>query len=328
MKFKYVLWTVTALILLIIFGFLSLTFGMKNSLVFFLEVIVNYDKTNPEHIIFISHLARVLVAVSVGASLALAGFIMQLQYKNDLADPTLMGVSDGSALAIVIGMIFMPNLTMLGRIIFSVIGSFLAYIIISYIYKIVFLGQSRLTFPLIGIVISMLLSSMTTFLVSYYNIAQSVNSWYNSRLYRVSFSDVVYFWPILLLLIFLIVLLRKQMDIYSYGHSITTSIGMERIHWENFYSVCVVILTGVSVAIVGRIAFVGLVIPHIVKLSIGKKYAASVFFVPLTGGIFVLMSDYLSRYINYPFETPIGVVIALVGVPIFLYLIRRGATVH
>ena len=103
---------------------------------------------------------------------------------------------------------------------------------------------------------------------------------------------------------------------------------MERIHWENFYSVCVVILTGLSVAIVGRIAFVGLVIPHIVKLSIGKKYAASIFFVPLTGGIFVLMSDYLSRYINYPFETPIGVVIALVGVPIFLYLIRRGATVH
>lgn len=328
MKPRYILWTIISLMLLIIFSFLSLTFEMKKPLAFFLEVLMDYDKNNPEHIIFISHLARVLVSISVGASLALGGFIMQLQYENDLADPTLMGVSDGSALAIVIGMIFLPNLTMPERIAFSVIGSFLAYIIISYIYKILFLSQSRLTFPLIGIVISMLLSSMTTFLVSYYNIAQSVSSWYNSRLYRVSFSDVVYFWPILLLLVILIILLRKQMDIYSYGHSITTSIGMKRRQWELFYGVIVVLLTGLSVAIVGRIAFVGLVIPHIIKLSIGKKYAVSVFFVPLTGGLFVLISDYFSRYINYPFETPIGIVIALIGVPTFLYLIKRGATIH
>lgn len=328
MKFKYVFWSSVALMLFLIFSFLSLTFELKNPLSVFVEVIFNYSNTNQSHIILISHLARVLVALLAGASLALGGFIMQLQYQNDLADPTLMGVSDGSALSIVIGMIFFPNLTMLERIIFSIIGSFLAYKMISWTYKILFFRKSYLTFPLIGIVISMLLNSITTSLVSYYNIAQSVNSWYNSRLYRVSISDVIYFLPVLSFLIILTILFRKQMDVYAFGHSLATSVGMNRLQWGKFFSISVVALTGISVGIVGRIAFVGLIIPHIVKLTIGKKYASSVLFVPVAGGIFVVISDYFSRYLNYPFETPIGVVIALIGVPIFLYLIRKGATTH
>lgn len=325
MKTKSVLWALVICLLLVLFSFLALTFEMSNAFSILKAAVFDYDSSNQNHVIILSRLARILVAILVGASLALSGFIMQLQYQNDLADPSLMGVSDGSALVIVISMIFMPQSTMIERMIFSVLGSFFAYLIITSFYRLAFMNQSKLSLPLIGIVISMLLNSVTTFLVSYYNLAQSVSAWYNSRLYRVSFEDVIYFLPILLVLIILLIIFRRQMDVYAYGESLTIALGMNRKNWYRFFSLIVVILTGVSVAVVGRIAFVGLIVPHMVKLVIGKRYSTAVFFIPLVGALIVLVSDYLSRYVNYPFETPVGVVVALMGVPVFLYLIRRGA---
>ncbi|MTD41484.1 iron chelate uptake ABC transporter family permease subunit [Erwinia sp. CPCC 100877] len=328
MKASYWFWGACALCTFLLFSFLSLTFEMDQAFSVLKAALLHYDSANQNQVIMMSRLARVLVASLVGASLALSGFIMQLQYQNDLADPSLMGVSDGSALVIAVSMIFMNQLTTIERIIFSIFGSLLAYVFISYIFRMSFINQSQLSFPLIGIVVSMLLSSITTFLVSYYDLAQSVTSWYNSRLYRVSFEDVIYFLPVLLLLIGLLIIFRKQMDVYAYGAEITVSLGMNRKRWVRLYSLAVVILTGVSVAIVGRLSFVGLIVPHMVKLVLGKRYSVTIFFVPIVGSLLVLISDYVSRFVNYPFETPVGVVIALIGVPVFLYLIRRGAGVR
>jgi iron complex transport system permease protein len=328
MKSSYWFWGIGALCAFLLFSFLSLTFEMNQAFSVLKAALFHYDATDQNQVIMMSRLARVLVASLVGASLALSGFIMQLHYQNDLADPSLMGVSDGSALLIAVSMIFMPQLTTIERIIFSILGSFLAYGLVSVVNRMAFINQSQLSFPLIGIVVSMLLSSVTTFLVSFYNLAQSVSSWHNSRLYRVTFNDVIYFLPILLILIILLIIFRKQMDVYAYGEEITVSLGMNRKRWARFYSLVVVILTGVSVAIVGRLSFIGLIVPHIAKLILGKRYSITIFFVPIIGSLLVLISDYISRFVNYPFETPVGVVIALIGVPVFLYLIRRGAGVR
>ncbi|WEV44912.1 iron ABC transporter permease [Streptococcaceae bacterium ESL0687] len=323
MKAKYVAGSFLILGLFLIFSLLSLSFEMNHTLETLRGMIFDYNPQNQNHLILLGRIARILVGFLVGASLALAGFIMQVQYQNDLADPSLMGVSDGSALAIVMGMILFPQQPTLTRIIFSILGSLLSYLLISYLYKVLFSGKSRLNLPLIGIATSMLLSSLTSFLVSYFHIAQSVSSWYTSRLYRVSFFDVIYFLPVLLLALILVILFRRQIDLYAFGPDKARSLGMNRKLWDNFFSLLVVLLTGVSIAIVGRIAFVGLIIPHMVKLVTGQKYSQAVLFIPATGGIFLMACDYLSRYINYPFETPIGLVLALAGVPVFLYLIRR-----
>lgn len=328
MKSNYWFWAVCVLCAFVLFSILSLTFDMNKMFSVLKSALFRYDTTDQIQVIMMSRLARVLVASLVGASLALSGFIMQLHFQNDLADPSLMGVSDGSALLITISMIFIPQLTTLERIVFSIFGSLLAYGLFSMVTQMSFTNQSQLSFPLIGIVVSMLLSSVTTFLVSYYNLAQVVSSWHNSRLYRVSFNEVIYFLPILLILIFLLIIFRKQMDVYAYGEEITVSLGMNRKRWSRVYSLIVVILTGVSVAIVGRLSFIGIIVPHIAKLLLGKRYSITIFIVPIIGSLLVLISDYVSRLVNYPFETPVGVVIALIGVPVFLYLIRRGAGVR
>lgn len=313
---------------ILVFIFLSLRFDITTDVKNIYQAIVNFDKNSQEHVLIMSRISRIIVALLVGASLSLSGLVMQLQYQNDLADPSLMGVTDGSALAITILMIVNQGATIITRIIFSLIGSLVVYFLLYLINKLIIGEKDKLSLPLLGIVLSMLISSITTFLVTYFDIAQSVTAWYASRLYRVSIIDVWYFLPILIIGICLLIVLRKEMNVFSFGVELTTVVGMNQKLMNALLSIIVVFLTGVSVAVVGRMAFIGLVVPHISKLLIGKKYSDNMLITPFLGGLLVLVSDYFSRILNYPFETPISVVIAFIGVPLFLYLIRKGTGVR
>jgi iron complex transport system permease protein len=118
--------------------------------------------------------------------------------------------------------------------------------------------------------------------------------------------------------------------ILSLGEDISASLGQKTILVKLLATAAVVILTGISVALAGKIGFVGLIIPHITRFLVGgSDYRLLVPCAALLGGIFLALSDVLSRFLNYPFETPIGVVTALFGVPFFLYLIyTRGGGKH
>lgn len=307
---------------------LSLTFDLSINYSDIWQALTHFNPDSTEHVLIISRVSRVIVALLVGASLSLSGQVMQLQYQNDLADPSLMGISDGSALAISILMIFNPEAKMLERIIISLVGSLVIYLLLFVINQKMISQRDKLSLPLLGIILSLLISSVTTFIVTYFDIAQSVTAWYASRLYRVSLSDVIYFLPVLIIGIILLLILRKEMNVFSFGPEITTVIGMNRKLLNTLLSLVVVLLTGISVAIVGRMAFIGLVVPHMSKLLVGKRYGDTLLITPILGGFLVLVSDYLSRILNYPFETPISVVIAFLGVPIFLYLVRKGTNMR
>lgn len=307
---------------------LSLTFDLSINYSDIWQALTHFNPDSTEHVLIISRVSRVIVALLVGASLSLSGQVMQLQYQNDLADPSLMGISDGSALAISILMIFNPEAKMLERIIISLVGSLVIYLLLFIINQKMISQRDKLSLPLLGIILSLLISSVTTFIVTYFDIAQSVTAWYASRLYRVSLSDVIYFLPVLIIGIILLLILRKEMNVFSFGPEITTVIGMNRKLLNTLLSLVVVLLTGISVAIVGRMAFIGLVVPHMSKLLVGRRYGDTLLITPILGGFLVLVSDYLSRILNYPFETPISVVIAFLGVPIFLYLVRKGTNMR
>lgn len=316
------------LLCLSLFALLSIQFDLTLNTAQFFESITNYDPDNQLHVLVMSRISRVLVAILIGASLGLGGLVMQLQYQNDLADPSLLGVTDGSALAISIMMVISPDAPMIQRIIVSLIGSLVVYLGLFLLNHWLISETDNLSLPLLGIVLSLLLSSLTTFIVTYFNIAQSVTAWYASRLYRVTLTDVWYFLPVLAIGIILLIILRKQMNILAFGTEITTVIGMNRRLLNGLLSLIVVLLTGISVAIVGRLSFIGLVVPHMSKLIIGKRYSDNILITPMIGALLVLCSDYLSRLLNYPFETPLSVVIALIGVPLFLFLIKKGTGIQ
>lgn len=249
---------------------------------------------------------------------------MQLHYRNTLADPSLMGVNDGAALAVILILVFFSDASMPQRIIASIAGSFVAYLMIQVGLKKVRVHHSPLALPLVGLIVSMILGSLTTLIASYFNLSQSMTSWYSSRLYRVEWQQVRYFILPLLIAIVFIAVLRKQFTVYRYDHDLTVAIGMERKKFELILQALVVVLTGVTVAIAGRIAFVGLIVPHMARLVYGNRYEKLIIYVPLVGAVMVVAADYLGRYLNYPFETPVGIMFAMIGVPIFLWLIRSG----
>ncbi len=321
---KYLGWGAGLILLLVVVCFCSLTFELDEPWSTLQAVVKSYDATDKEQVILLSRIARVSVALFAGAALSLSGLLMQLHYHNTLADPSLMGVNDGASFAVVLMLAFFSDASMLQRITASIAGSFVAYLLIQMGLKKVRSHRSPVALPLIGLIVSMILGSLTTLVASYFNLSQSMTTWYSSRLYRVEWHQVRYFiLPLLLALIF-VVMLRKQFTVYRYNQDLTVAIGMERKKYAALLQGLVVVLTGVTVAIVGRIAFIGLIVPHMARLVVGNRYDKLVIFVPLLGAVLVVTADYAGRFLNYPFETPVGIMFAMIGVPIFLWLIKTG----
>ncbi|MFV0559869.1 MAG: FecCD family ABC transporter permease [Enterococcus sp.] len=321
MKFRF--WCIGLFIVLAVVSFFSLTFQLDTPLQTAQQIIGNYDGSSKEQVILVSRIARVCVALLAGASLALSGLLMQLHYHNSLADPSLMGVTDGAALAVMVVLSFWPESTIFMRICASILGSFIAYGLIRIALTQLPGDKSAVTLPLVGLILSMILSSITTLLASYFGLAQSLTSWYNSRLYRVEWSDVRYFIFPLFISLLITFALRKQFNVYRHHPEVTIAIGMNRKVYALILQLLVVVLTGVTVGIIGRVAFVGLIVPHMARLIFHNRYEKLILIVPLMGATFVVAADYFSRWVNYPFETPIGIVFAMIGVPVFLWLIRK-----
>lgn len=294
------------------------------------QAITHFDSGNVDHnIIMKSRLPRVLAALLVGAFLAISGAIMQGMTRNYLASPSIMGVSDGSAFVITLCMIFYPNMSNINMIIFSMIGSALGAGIVFGFGSLMRNGLSPVRLAIIGTVIGTFLSSLSAVLATYFQISQDLSFWYNAKIHKVDPEIILLTLPIGLVGLALALFIAKSISILSLGEDISISLG-QRTKWVKAISILIVIcLTGTAVALVGKIGFVGLIIPHITRFIVGVDYRFVIPCSAIIGGVFLALCDVASRFINYPFETPVGVVTSLIGVPFFLYLIRtRGGERH
>ena len=306
---------------------LSILFGAKDiSLLTVWQAITQFDENNVDHnIIMTSRLPRVIAALLVGAFLAVAGAVMQGITQNYLASPSIMGVNDGSAFVITIAMVFFPGLPNYQMIILSMIGSAIGAGLVFGFGSLIKGGLSPVRLAIIGTVIGTFLSSLASAIAMYFQVSQSVSVWYNAKLHTVNPDMLLLSIPFGLVGLFLALGVAKSITIASLGDEIAVGLG-QRTKWVKIISVlAVVCLTGTAVALVGKIGFVGLIIPHITRFLVGVDYR---FLIPCSaaiGAVFLALCDVLSRFINFPFETPVGVVTAIIGVPFFLYLIRtRG----
>ncbi|MGM9967769.1 MAG: FecCD family ABC transporter permease [Rummeliibacillus sp.] len=287
------------------------------------QAIINYDATNVNHqIIWTSRLPRAVAVASVGAFLAVAGAIMQGITRNYLASPSLMGVNDGSAFVITLAMIFLPGLANYQLILLSMLGSALGAGLVFGFGSLIRNGLSPVRLAIIGTVIGTFLSSIATAIAMYFQASQSISSWYNTKIHMVDPKLLIISIPFGVLGLILAIASSKSITITSLGEDIATGLGQNTKWIKIICMIAVVCLTGTAVALVGKIGFVGLVIPHITRFLVGVDYRRIIPFSALLGAMYLSLCDLISRYINFPFETPIGVVTSLIGVPFFLYLIR------
>ncbi len=295
------------------------------------DAFFRFDPGNVDHqIIRASRLPRVFGALLIGAFLAVSGALMQGMTRNYLASPSIMGVSDGSMFAVTAGMVLLPNTGSVSLIVLSMIGSAIGAGLVFGIAWMIPNGMSPVRLAILGTIIGTFLSGIAQAIASYYQISQGVSFWYNARLHQIDPHMIKLAIPFALVGLGLAIAVSKPVTLLSLGDDVSANLGVRIKLIKGLTMLAVVILTGVSVALAGKIAFVGLIVPHIARmLSRTVDYKWLVPVSGVLGGLFLAFCDVLARFVNSPFETPIGVVAALFGVPFFLYLIKtRGGGGH
>lgn len=324
-----ILWGSPLLAVLLIL--ISVQYGAKNiDTGTIYEAVFHFDPGNVNHqIIMHSRFPRVIGALLIGAFLAVSGALMQGMTRNDLASPSIMGVLDGSVFAVTVCMIWLPGSSSLELIVFSFIGSALSIVLVFGMASLLPGGLSPVRLAILGTIIGTFLSSISAAMASYFQISQNISFWYNARLHQLDPELIKMAIPFAVAGIALAVGLSRSISVLSLGEEVAVGLG-QKTAWIKFGATfSVVLLTGISAAIAGKIGFVGLIIPHIVRMLVGLDYKWIIPCSGVLGALFLALCDLLSRYVNYPFEMPIGVITSLLGVPFFLYLVRtRGGAKH
>ncbi|OEF98126.1 FecCD family ABC transporter permease [Desulfuribacillus alkaliarsenatis] len=327
--------------LLIILSLIGIVVGMLASIMVgaadidvrtVVQSIVSYDETNVKHYTVMElRLPRAVMAFFIGACFAVAGAIMQGVTRNPLASPGLMGVSAGAGFGVIIAFAFFPDFKYHQLILVSLVGSaFGTMIVYSVGTAASFQSRGRyahVKFALAGAAVGGLLSSLSKGIEIYYGVMTNVMYWYAAGVAGVKWFEVKTILPWSIAGLLLAMVIARQLTLLSLGDEVAAGLG-QKIKWiKAIAALSVFILVGAAVSVSGPIGFIGLVIPHMTRFLIGVDYRWVIPCSALLGGLLLVVADMASRMVNPPFETPVGVLTAMIGVPFFIYLARGNKKV-
>ncbi|WP_151951718.1 FecCD family ABC transporter permease [Aliarcobacter butzleri] len=291
-----------------------------------------FEFSNSSNMVFWDlRVARVILAFFVGGILALSGLIFQIIFKNELITPYTLGIASGTTLFTAIGIILLPTMYIF---ISSILGSLFTILVLYIISKIInktSIGSSTNSILLIGIALSYFYASalMLVFYMSSLQENYSIVRFTLGSLDTVGFSNsfVIFFVSIVFYVI--IYLYKNKIKLLLTSNDMAFLKGLNVDKTNLTLLVVVSLCVGITISFTGPIGFIGLVIPHIVKI-IYKKSAEKLFFPTFFfGGVFLVFSDLISRNLNTDSTLPIGVVTAFIGAPFFIYLlIKRDKRIY
>jgi iron complex transport system permease protein len=271
-------------------------------------------------------LPRVILAGLVGAALSIAGATYQGLFRNPLADPYLIGVAQGASVGAIIGFL-MPaawNIAGFGLIpLLAFIGAILATVVV---YLLARVGKTLpvTTLILAGVALSALLSSIASYLIiSSGNRMHGIIFWLMGSFSMSKWSDVGTVFPYVAVGTAVIIVFARLLNVMQLDEEQAQQLGVNVERFKILLLAAATLITAASVAFVGTIGFVGIIIPHAVRLVWGADHRFLLPLAVLTGAIFMILTDLVSRTILAPTEIPIGVITAVCGAPFFLYLLRR-----
>nr|WP_117156454.1 iron ABC transporter permease [Paraliobacillus quinghaiensis] len=269
-------------------------------------------------------LPRVIAAVFVGASLAVSGSIMQGVTRNPLADPGLLGLTAGANAALALTIVLIPSANYFWITIACFIGAALGMVLVIGIGSIRRGGLSPFRLVLAGAAISAFLHAITEWIGLYFMISKDVSMWTAGGLIGTTWGQLQIIVPFILISITFALLLARQLTILSLNEEVAIGLGQNITRVKYMLFLIIVLLAGTSVALVGNLAFVGLMIPHIVRRVTGTDYRFVLPMSAILGGTFMLLADTLARTINAPFETPVVAIVSILGLPFFLLIVQKG----
>lgn len=311
MKKRYLILT------LIILSIASIFIGVKD--ISFLDIFKADDIKLK--VLLIGRIPRLISIIIVGATMSISGLIMQQISRNKFVSPDTASTVDSAKLGVLVALMIFPSATitekMIVSFIFSLIGTFLFMKILKKIK-----AKNSIFIPLVGIMLGNIIDSITTFFAYKYDLIQSIASWLQgdfSLIIKGNYELIYLSLPIVVIAF----IYANKFTVAGMGEDFSKNLGVNYNRIINIGLIIVALISSLVVITVGKIPFLGLIVPNIVTLYKGDNLKNSIWSTALLGAVFLLICDILGRLIIYPYEISIGLVVGVIGSIVFLYLLFR-----
>lgn len=314
--------TVLAALLLLIFV-TGIAFGVSDlSAGRAVSLLIEPDASAASELIWDVRMPRALLAILVGANLAVAGVIIQTLTRNPLASPQTFGINAGAALLVVLSLVLWPTIQNYGTVWPSFVG---AAAVGFAMWALTATGtMNEMKLALADISVQLMLAAMVQAILIADNSAQDIVYWLAGSINGAQWSRVFTILPFSAVGIAIAVAAGPHLDLFALDETTSRSLGQNTRYVGGLAAALIVLLAGSAVAVSGPIGFIGLLVPHIVRRLVSGGHAVHIGLSAIGGPILLSSADLLGRAATYPAETPVGIVTALIGAPAYLAILWRG----
>lgn len=314
------------ILILMIAAFVSISYGAKS--VAFLDVakaLFGGKSTDYNINVVKARIPRTIFGIIAGASLSISGVLMQSITKNPIADPSILGVNSGASLFIVLGITFLNIQSKMSYIAFAFLGAMFAALLVYRLASFGFGGATPIKLALSGSAISIALSSIISMIVMpNSNVMTTYRFWQIGSIGGTSYEDIKLILPITILAIFVSLCMSNSLNTLSLSEETAIALGLNVNRTKIIAAICGVLLCATTTALAGPISFIGLMVPHFVRMLIGSNHAPLIAISGVYGSSILLFSDVLGRVLGRPAELESGIMTALIGAPVFIFLVRKA----
>ena len=325
-KKNFVFSTALCMILLLIIAIFSISFGAKQiAFSKVIDVILGKDVDSLEATIIQQRIPRTVFGILAGGALGISGALMQSITRNPIADPSILGVNTGASLFVVAG-IAVLNITAAYQYIWlAIIGAGLTAFFVYAVASIGKDGATPLKLALSGAAVSIVLGSLvSTIMLPDNRVLQAFRFWQVGSIGSATWDNISLISPFLIIGFIISMFISGYLNNLALGDEAATALGTNVVITRSVGALASVLLCGATTALAGPIGFVGLIIPHLVRLIYGSEMGKILPLSFLGSGILLLLSDVIGRIIGSPGETEVGIITAVFGAPVFIFAIRKG----
>jgi len=285
----------------------------------------DYDASRAHVVVMEVRLPRALIGAVVGAALGVAGAVMQALSRNPLADPSVLGISWGAALAAVGAQVLLGIGSITALVWTALLGAAVAGLVVVGLGSVGRGGLTPAKLVVAGAAIGTLLGSVLQgLLVIDQESLQGSRRWLAGSLVGRDVDVLVLVLPYLVAGLLIALVLARPLTAFSLGEDVARGLGQRTGLIKGLAATAVVLLAGAAVAVAGVIVLVGLAVPHLARFLVGRDYRRVLPAAAIGGAVLVLAADVAARLVIGPEELPVGVMTALVGAPVFIHVARRG----
>jgi iron complex transport system permease protein len=318
-------WLLVGVGVLLVLSILSISFGVRAVTFDDIVAALSGHTDTIEQAAIVKRIPRTVLALLVGAALALSGATMQAVTRNPIADPGILGVSNGASLAVVLGIAFIGLANPYAQMAFAIVGAAVAAVFVYTVGSLGRGGATPLKLALAGAATSAAFASLiSAIMLPRVDLLQTFQSWQIGGVGGAEWPRIAITAPVLAVGALICFLCSRGMNSLALGDDMAKGLGEHVFRTRMLSALGAVILAGAATAIAGPIGFVGLIIPHVCRMLIGTDHRWLLPFSALAGAALLTASDIIGRVIAPSSEEiQVGIITAILGAPFFIWIVRR-----